>query len=193
MSAPLVLTLMPNQTKSRKARIPAILLLLLSFIVLSSEGRAQDKYKELGSTITAKDSAFWSAYNKCDVEATRPMFTSDVEFYHDKGGPIFGLESFMSALTNGLCGDPNSRLRREAVEGTVRVFPLENGGKIYGAMISGEHVFYVKQKDKAEFLDGRARFLQLWLLKDGVWKMSRILSYDHGPTSEKGGTKANQK
>lgn len=189
MSALVVLTLMPNQITRSRANISAILLLLLSFVVLSSEGRAQDKYKELKSNITTKDAEFWNSYNKCDVEATRSMFTSDLEFYHDKGGPLFGLDSIISALKNGLCGDPNSRLRRAAVEGTVYVYPLENANKIYGAIISGEHVFYVKQKDRAEFLDGRARFLQMWLLKDGVWKMSRILSYDHGPANEKGGTK----
>ena len=52
---------------------------------------------------------------------------------------------------------------------------------VYGAILSGEHVFYVRQKGKPEVLDGRAKFTHLWLLKDGVWKMSRVLSYDHGP------------
>jgi len=87
----------------------------------------------------------------------------------------------VSALRQSLCGNPDSRLRREAVDGTVHVFPMKKDDVVYGAILSGEHVFYVRQKGKPEFLDGRAKFMDLWTLKDGVWKMSRVLSYDHGP------------
>lgn len=73
-------------------------------------------------------------------------------------------------------------MRREAVTGSVQVFPLENGGAIYGTNLSGEHVFTIWGKNKAEYPGGRARFTHIWLLQaDGGWKMSRILSYDHRP------------
>lgn len=52
---------------------------------------------------------------------------------------------------------------------------------MYGAVLSGEHVFYVLDKGKRDRLDGRARFLHVWLVKDGVWRMSRVLSFDHDP------------
>jgi len=29
--------------------------------------------------------------------------------------------------------------------------------------------------------DGLAKFFHVWLLKDGTWKMARVISYDHGP------------
>ena len=166
-----------------------VIVAVLSILAFSSLAAGQTDKQNLTETIVAKDAAFWVAYNKCDVDAFRPMFTDDVEFYHDKGGPTIGLDSFMAALKNGLCGNPDNRLRREAVNGTVKVFPMEKSNRIYGAVISGEHVFYVNEKGKPEYLDGRARFMQLWLLKEGVWKMSRILSYDHGPANLKGGTK----
>ena len=150
---------------------------------LAGLANGQTLHPKLTDTIIAKDAAFWVAYNKCDVPAFRPMFTDDVEFYHDKSGPTVGLDNFMNALKTGLCGNPDLYLRREAVPNTVKVFPMEKTGVIYGAIISGEHVFYVNQKGKAEFLDGRAKFMQLWTVKDGVWKMSRILSYDHGPAN----------
>ncbi len=141
--------------------------------------------RKVVETITALDAKFWAAYNKCDTAAFPSMFTEDVEFYHDKGGMTTGLESFMKALRSGLCGNPESKLRREEVPGTVKVFPMARNGTIYGAIISGEHVFYVNPKGKPEFLDGHARFMQLWLLRAGVWKMGRILSYDHGPAADR--------
>jgi hypothetical protein len=85
----------------------------------------------------------------------------------------------MAVIKKNLCGSGNFRLRRAAVKGTVNVFVMRANNNVYGAIISGEHVFYVNEKGKEEFLDGRARFAQLWMLKDGQWKMSRILSYDH--------------
>jgi len=160
----------------------ALPVIVLAFASVAFAQTAEQRVSEL---IIEKDAAFWSAYNKCDTEAFRTMFTDDVEFYHDKGGATIGFENFMAALRNGLCGDPNSRLRRVEIKETVKVFPLAKSREIYGAIISGEHVFYVNQKGKPEFLDGHARFMQFWLLKNGEWKMARILSYDHSDANKR--------
>jgi SnoaL-like polyketide cyclase. len=156
----------------------------LSLLAFSGFAIGQTAHPTLTETILAKDAAFWVAYNKCDTAGFRQFFTDDVEFYHDTGGPTIGIDNFMDALKTGLCGNPNNHLRREAVKGTVNVFPLAKSSVVYGAVISGEHVFYVNEKGKPEYLDGRADFLQLWLLKNGEWKMSRILSYNHGPANK---------
>jgi hypothetical protein len=132
--------------------------------------------------VQARDDAFWTAYNACDTKAFRGFFSADVEFYHDRGGPTIGLDALDAALAKNLCGGGN-RLRREPVEGTVRLSILRNGDTVYGAIVAGEHLFYVRPPDKPEFLDGRARFVSLWLLKDGAWQMARLLSYDHGPAT----------
>ena len=73
------------------------------------------------------------------------------------------------------------RLRREAVKGIFNVFPLRSATGIYGAIISGEHVFYVSENGGNERLDGLSKFTHVWILADSTWKMSRVLSYDHGP------------
>jgi hypothetical protein len=153
-----------------------ILLLLFITISLFASSQTDEQVKRL---IFQKDSLFWVAYNKCDVESRSSVLTDDVEFYHDKGGPSFGRDTLMAVIKKNLCGSGNFRLRRAAVKGTVNVFVMRANNNVYGAIISGEHVFYVNEKGKEEFLDGRARFAQLWMLKDGQWKMSRILSYDH--------------
>src|SRR6476620_4816130 len=149
------------------------LLVLMSFF---SFAQTDEQVKQL---IFQKDSLFWIAYNKCDVPAMDSVLTDDVEFYHDKGGPTIGRETLTASIQKNLCGNDNLKLRRAAVKGTVKVFVMRNGGNVYGAIISGEHVFYVNEKGKQEFLDGHAKFAQLWVMKNSEWKMSRILSYDH--------------
>ena len=132
------------------------------------------------AAVGERDAAFWRVYNACDTGAFRGFFTNDVEFYHDRGGLTSGLEALDGSLRKNLCGG-DTRLRRAPVDGTVRISILRQGDAVYGAIVSGEHVFYVTQPGKPEFLDGHARFANLWRLQDGVWRMSRILSYAHGP------------
>jgi len=147
--------------------------------VFSSALFAQSEKDELSTTILAQDGMFWSAYNQCDVEKMSQFFWPDIEFYHDKGGPTLGLSALTASLKNNLCGKLDFRLRREAVAGTVHVYPLQKDGVIYGAVLSGEHYFYINEKGKAEYRDGLAKFFHVWLLKDGTWKMARVVSYDH--------------
>jgi hypothetical protein len=94
-----------------------------------------------------------------------------------------GVENLTAAVKNNLCGPSGFRLRREAVPGTVQVFPLQKDNAVYGAIISGEHLFYIIENGN-ERMDGHARFTHLWILKDSLWQMTRILSYDHGPAKK---------
>jgi hypothetical protein len=152
---------------------------ILGYVMHAQSNGQPTEADEITNAIYHHDSLFWVAYNACDVEKMASYFTEDVEFYHDKGGPTFTLAKFKESMRTGLCGKPEWRLRREAIAGTVKAFPLHN----YGGLISGEHIFYINENGKKEFLDGYGKFTQLWQYKDGRWKMSRILSYDHGPAA----------
>ncbi len=134
-------------------------------------------FEDLEKTILFHDSIFWVAYDACDVEKMSSYFTDDLEFYHDKNGLTAPKEKLDEAMRTGLCGNANFRLRREAIAGTVKVFPMNN----FGALISGEHLFYINEKGKKEYLDGYGKFTHLWKYTDNAWKMSRVISYDHGP------------
>ncbi len=140
---------------------------------------AQDQQATLDATIRHQDAAFWDAYNRCDVAKMSEFFWPDFEFYHDKGGLTVGLDNFVEILKTGLCGKPNFRLRREAIPDTVKLFPLQKNGVTYGAVLSGDHYFFINDNGKPEYRDGIARFFHVWLLKDGTWKMARAISYDH--------------
>ncbi|AXG71941.1 hypothetical protein KORDIASMS9_04199 [Kordia sp. SMS9] len=132
----------------------------------------------LEETILALDAQFWNVYNSCDVTNFKKFLTEDLEFYHDKGGLTETSEKLVEMMENGLCADPNMKLRREAVKGTVNVFPLHN----YGAIITGEHLFYLTENGTAERLVESAKFTHVWQNENGNWRMSRVLSYDHQET-----------
>ncbi len=133
----------------------------------------------LEETIIALDAQFWNAYNTCDVASFKNFLTEDLEFYHDKGGLTKTSDKLIEMVKNGLCADPNMKLRREAVKGTVNVFPLNN----YGAIITGEHLFYLTENGTTERLVESAKFTHVWQNNQGAWRMSRVLSYDHQQTS----------
>lgn len=161
-----------------KTIVSAILISLSLFKFVNAQNKTADASLR---AVTSLDSMFWRHYNSCNVEAMRNFFTDDIEFYHDKGGVINGLENFLTVSKRNLCSNDNFRLRREAVSGTVKVFPMKDGDKLYGAILSGQHVFYIIENGNEPRLDGLARFTHLWIQTEGGWKMSRVLSYDHGP------------
>jgi hypothetical protein len=154
-------------------------IIIFLFHLLPSNCNAQSTRSELQSTIYQKDSLFWIAYNNCDVDAFRKFFTDDVEFYHDKGGITLGIEALSSSVRQNLCGRKDFRIRRALVQRTLEIFPLENNGKIYGAIISGDHDFFITENGKPEYHSGQAKFTHVWLIKNNEWKMSRVLSYNH--------------
>src|ERR1700690_3573629 len=102
--------------------------LLLAFLLLSPVYSlfAETEQQNIEAIVLRQNALFWDAYNRCDTEGFRPFFTGDVEFYHDKGGTTFGLESLIATTKKNLCENDAYRLRREAVEGSVKVFPLQN-------------------------------------------------------------------
>ncbi|MBQ4822420.1 DUF4440 domain-containing protein [Aquimarina sp. MMG016] len=157
--------------------------IICTFILMFSSGtllNAQSNTPNLEETILNLDKQFWKAYNTCNAESFKNFLTEDLEFYHDKGGLTEGLDHLLKTVRNSLCAPQNPRLRREVVAGTLEVHPLNN----YGAILSGEHVFYITEKGKEEKLIEKAKFTHVWQHKDNTWKMSRVLSYDHQPTSE---------
>ena len=167
---------------------PSVLLLGLTFLlviplltanrVYAQSGNASTAAsRELHDKIAALDNAFFEAYNKCDLAKIEAFFTEDLEFYHEKSGLMVGRKSVMEVMKKNLCGDSSNRVRRELVQGSLEVRPINN----YGAVQTGEHRFYLTQKDRKERLDGIGKFVNLWQNKDGEWRISRVFSYGFRP------------
>ena len=126
----------------------------------------------LYQTISALDTKLFDAVNQCDMKTVDSMWADDAEFYHDKTGLMVGRQNIVDAIKNNLCGKVN----RQLVAGTLEVYPL-NG---YGAVEIGVHRFYHPYtQDHGEV--GEAKFIHVWQNKDGVWKITRVISYDHAP------------
>lgn len=128
----------------------------------------------LTKKIIALDAEAFETYNTCNLEKSKTFFSDDLEFYHDKGGLMKGVDKLMEAMKNNICNDSNRKVLRKPVTGSFKVYPLDG----YGAILTGDHDFYIVENGK-EKKTGTAKFTHVWLLKDGYWKMARVLSYDH--------------
>jgi ketosteroid isomerase-like protein len=125
---------------------------------------------ELDKVIAALDAALFDAYNRCDLEKFASFFVDDVEFYHDQGGVTLGKVALTESVKKNICG----RVTRELVPGTLQVYYMKG----YGAVEMGVHRFHHPRHEDTEGV-GEGKFIHLWQYKDGAWKITRVISYDH--------------
>lgn len=157
---------------------PKILLSLLLLPLFAFQVGAQavpslesiQSQAELDKAIVSLDSALFDAYNRCDLEKFSSFFADDVEFYHDQGGVTLGKQKLTESIKNNICG----KVTRELVPGTLQVHHMKG----YGAVEMGVHRFHHPGHEDTEGV-GEASFIHLWQYKDGAWKITRVISYDH--------------
>jgi len=125
---------------------------------------------ELDKAIAALDAALFDSYNRCDLEKFSSFFADDVEFYHDQGGVTLGKVALTDSIKKNICG----KVTRELVPGTMQAHYMKG----YGAVEMGVHRFHHPGHEDTEGV-GEASFIHLWQYKDGAWKITRVISYDH--------------
>ena len=125
---------------------------------------------ELDKAIATLDAALFDSYNRCDLEKFSSFFADDVEFYHDQGGVTLGKAALTESVKKNICG----KTTRELVPGTLQVHYMKG----YGAVEMGVHRFHHPGHEDTEGV-GEASFIHLWQYKDGAWKVTRVISYDH--------------
>ncbi len=126
---------------------------------------------------------FERGFNECDTLAAASVIDADLEFYHDQIGVLKSRASFITSLRDNVCSSSQKVIRR-LDSATSRVFVLREHGSVYGAVQQGSHRFYAVLPDKHIALQGSADFSHLWLLKNGSWRLTRVLSYNHHDTSD---------
>jgi len=128
--------------------------------------------KELYAVIAYEDSIFFNAFNNKNLSELEAFLSEDLEFYHDLGGVTNYVQN-MEAFRRTFGSD--RKLRRELAKESLEVYPIKD----YGAVETGIHRFYATEKGQQEQLSSEAKFVQVWQLKNGVWKITRIISYGH--------------
>jgi len=136
--------------------------------------------KELFDAIAAKDRQLFAVvFDTCDAAAARKMVVDDFEFFHDKDGLSETSGAKFAEDIGQHCERIKTgvdfRARRELVEGSMAVYPLNN----YGAVETGRHRFYAIADGKPDQLTETAQFLHVWKNDQGEWKLARVVSYDH--------------
>jgi hypothetical protein len=124
----------------------------------------------LYNEIAHMDSVLFNAFNMRDSVTIKNVFDKSLEFYHDKGGLTNyaeNMDSFKILFAN------NNGLNRKLVEGSMEVYPVKD----YGAMQVAAHTFCHKENGQDDC--GTFKFLHIWQKKEGVWKITRVVSYDH--------------
>jgi hypothetical protein len=105
-----------------------------------------------------------------------------LRFYHDQGG-FQDKTKFLENTANNICGSPSQKPIRKVAPESLEVFPLYASGKIYGAIQTGVHHFYIRENGKKDLWTSTARFTHLWILENESWKLTEVLSYDHQSTT----------
>jgi hypothetical protein len=160
-----------------RIRVVCAAVILVATMLAGNSCRAQamtlDEIKtqaDMDKTSAALDAELFDAYNKCDLVKFKSLLADDVEFFHDKGGVTLGAQALTDSVKKNICG----RVSRELVAGTLQSHRMDG----YGILQQGVHRFHHPGHDDTEAV-GAGQFITLWQYKDGAWKITRAISFDH--------------
>ena len=126
--------------------------------------------KELYAAIAHMDSVLFNAFNARDTNTLKKVFSTELEFYHDKSGLTdynWNIHAFSELAKQ------NTDLKRELIAGSLEVYPVNK----YGAIQVGQHRFCHTENGKPDC--GVFKFVHIWKQTADGWKLARVVSYDH--------------
>lgn len=165
-----------------KNRPIQFLLLLIYFFIAACSGvnnsfvqeprQTSMLQDELYTTIAYMDSVMFAAFNAHDLDKLKTTFSEDLEFYHDKGG----LSNYKQTMENFRAlfeKNKTTGLRRDIVKGSLEVYPIKD----YGAVEICLHRFCHVENGRDDC--GTFKNVMIWRKIYGLWKVTRVISYDH--------------
>lgn len=145
--------------------------LLVAVSALHAQTTANPAPDPLYDEVARLDARLFDAYNTCDLKTLGDLVSDDLEFYHDKTGLAVGRPVFLQSINDNICG----KVHRTLNPGSLQVHPLEH----YGAVEMGAHSF--THPGHPEEGSAEAMFVMIWHNDNGKWRLTRVISYDHGP------------
>src|SRR5687768_16392400 len=131
-------------------------ILFVLMICITSGGVKAQGTKPVDSLylqIAKMDSLLFNAFNERDTSTFMKSFTTDLEFYHDKGGLTGYLQTVNFAKAQA---ESKSDLKRTLVPGSLEVFPVKD----YGAIQIGKHRFCHTENGQPDC--GTFKFIHVW-------------------------------
>lgn len=148
--------------------------ILLVVVALTAPARAQTA-QALRDTVVTLDKALFDAFNACDLETWKRYLAEDIEFYQDNDD-VTTTRAELEPSFKDRCGPGNvATLRRELLPTTVEVHAIQG----YGAVQFGTHRFWIVKPGRPDQLAATPKFVHLWRNQDGVWQITRVISYGH--------------
>lgn len=156
-----------------------ILVLILFLTVYDKLSGQSSKDSELFHQLKFQDSIFFErSFNQCDIKYLETAIDQNLIFYHDKSG-IQNRDLFLENTKKYICGDTIKKPVRKVDEQSLEVFPMYDNNVLYGAVQTGIHSFFIRERNKEDVLTSRAKFIHLYLLKNKKWILKEVISFDH--------------
>jgi ketosteroid isomerase-like protein len=124
----------------------------------------------LFNEIAHLDSLQFGAFNARNLDGLMLYFDSSLELYQDNTG-VRNYEQTKQAF--GGLFKMDYVLTRKLIPGTMEVYPIKD----FGAIETGQHTF--SHVENGQLQSGTYKFMQIWQKKDGVWKVTREITYGH--------------
>ena len=159
-------------------KLITIALFLLLAGLQSAQAQVSENSKLYRDIMALDNQLFDEGFNQCKPNIFETLTDDNLEFFHDKGG-MQNRREFLEAVKRNVCSNLNEKPIRTLLRGSSKVYALENNGVLYGAIQQGKHQFHTKGTDPAVAGYTVAKFTNVWLLRNGKWKLKTALSFDH--------------
>jgi ketosteroid isomerase-like protein len=150
-------------------KIFAVVILITTALFTGNRAAAQTS-GPLFNEIARLDSLQFDAFNSRNLDKLMSYFDSSLELYQDNTG-VRNFDQTKQAF--GGVFKMNYALNRKLVAGTMEVYPIKD----YGAIQTGQHTF--SHTENGQLQSSTFKFMQIWQKKDGVWRVTREMTYGH--------------
>jgi hypothetical protein len=153
----------------RKRNHYFVVMIVLTALIAGNRAAAQTS-GPLYNEIAQLDSLQFDAFNTRNLDHLMDYFDNSLELYQDNTG-VRNYDQTKQAF--GSLFKMSYVLTRKLVPGSMEVYPIKD----YGAIETGQHRFSHTENGQQQV--STYKFMQIWQKKDGVWRVTREMTYGH--------------